>query len=175
MLSSRPAALRFLSDREGGWVDDPRDPGGATMRGVTLAVYRDWCARNGRLAPSKDGLRAISDADWNTIMTGLYWAPVAGDLLPVGADLMVFDMGVNSGVGTSSRMLQEVLRVKQDGRIGLITAAAADDYPPAYLVGVLWHRFELYYRSLTTLFPTFGKGWLARNDARRDLALSLAK
>ena len=62
---------------EGGWSDDPHDPGGATMRGVTLATYREY-----HPGASKDDLRHISDTDLQHIYRHGYWEPIKGDELP---------------------------------------------------------------------------------------------
>jgi len=77
---------------EGGWADHPKDPGGATMKGVTLATYRQYYPN-----ATKADLRKISDADLKMIYRTGYWDKVRGDDLPPGVDLMTFDVAVNSG------------------------------------------------------------------------------
>jgi lysozyme family protein len=85
--------LDFTLKYEGGWSDDPRDPGGATMKGVTLATYAAFKGR----AVSKAELKAISDVDLFAIYRQGYWQAVDGDELPTGPDLCLFDIAVNSG------------------------------------------------------------------------------
>ncbi len=49
-------ALAFTLGQEGGWSDDPNDPGGATNQGITLATFRDWCGAS----QTVDDLRDMS-------------------------------------------------------------------------------------------------------------------
>jgi len=42
-MSELDACLEFTLKEEGGYVNDKRDPGGATNMGITLATYRSWC------------------------------------------------------------------------------------------------------------------------------------
>ena len=86
------SSLAHVLKHEGGWADHPRDPGGATMKGVTLATYSDWLGRQA----TKDELRAISDEHLRTIYKARFWDAVRGDELPSGVDYVVFDMAVNS-------------------------------------------------------------------------------
>jgi lysozyme family protein len=114
---------------EGGWSNDPYDPGGATMRGVIQRVYDGW--RDGQRLPRRS-VRLIEDGELQAIYRANYWALVRGDELPAGVDLAVFDAGVNCGPGTAVRMLQQALGggLKADGHIGPATmAAVARTYP----------------------------------------------
>ena len=141
---------------EGFWSDHKSDPGGATMKGVTLAVFRKWYP-----GATKADLRAISDADVEKIYRVGYWNPVRGDDLPAGVDLAVFDFGVNSGVSRSAKYLQALVGVKQDGVIGPATLAAVKARGSANVVRSLCARRLSFVRGLST-FATFGKGWSRR-------------
>ena len=83
MKDNFDACLAKVLKHEGGWADHPKDPGGATMKGVTIAVFREYKGR----AVTKDELRAISDADLRAIYKAGYWDKVKGDDLPRGLDL----------------------------------------------------------------------------------------
>lgn len=169
-----PAALAMVLGFEGGWTDDPYDPGGPTNKGITLATYARETGTEitadtfGRL---KAELRAIPDDLVARIYRERYWRSCRAPDLPPALALFHFDTAVNMGVPTAARLLQQALGVEVDGEIGPITLAAARD---AALVPTLDRYAELRrrrYRSLST-FWRFGRGWLRRLD--RALAHSKA-
>ncbi len=121
-----------IVDREGGFVDDPDDPGGATNYGVTLATLR-------RLGIDLDGDGSVGIADLRRLgrdqaveifVRHFFLAPGL-DGLPEALQAPVFDMYVNAG-SNAVRILQQLLRemgydVVVDGLIGPQTRAAAHD------------------------------------------------
>jgi lysozyme family protein len=154
---------------EGGFSDNPDDPGGATMRGITLAEFREFY-HNPQL--SIDDLKNITVPQQEEIYEKAYWQAVSADLLPAGVDLSVFDMGVNAGVGTSIRQLQKAVDATIDGIIGPVTLHLVDtSYDIAILVN-LWSVQTAYYRALRG-FEEFGQGWLKRAAWRLQAALAL--
>ena len=109
------------------------------------------------------------------IYRSLYWNRLRADALPPGVDLSVFDMGVNTGIRRSARLLQQALGFtgeKVDGSIGPETLATADRFNAPSLVNNLADRQTAYYRSLAN-FRIFGTGWLRRTNARRNAALAM--
>ena len=118
------ACLAFTLQQEGGFVDDPYDPGGATNMGITLATYREWFPQ----ATVAD-LRVIDSATVSEIYENDYWFASDADQFASGVDLMMFDMAVNAGPARAAKLLQQCLGVAQDGRIGPITLAAAKRKP----------------------------------------------
>ena len=149
--------LAEVLKHEGTWADHPKDPGGATMKGVTLATYRAFKKRD----VTKDELRNISDADLQAIYRERYWNATRCDDLPPGVDLMVFDLAVNSGPGRAIKFLQASVGTTADGVFGPATLEAVKKLPPAEIIIRLRNRRERFFRSLDT-FPTFGRGWLRR-------------
>src|SRR5690606_33792979 len=113
-------ALSLVLKHEGGWADHPSDPGGATMKGVTIGTFRRYVKPNA----TKDDLRRITDEQVATVYRKHYWNAVRADDLPAGADYAVFDFAVNSGPSRAAKYLQAVLGVAQDGKIGPQTLAA---------------------------------------------------
>ncbi|EKF39961.1 hypothetical protein NA8A_23352, partial [Nitratireductor indicus C115] len=107
-------ALPLVLKHEGGWADNPKDPGGATMNGVTLATFRRYVKADA----SKADLRAISDDQVATVYYRHYWAAVNAQALPSGIDYAVFDFAVNSGPARAARYLQSIAGVSVDGRVG---------------------------------------------------------
>ena len=113
---------------EKGFSNRPKkaDPGGPTNLGITLKTLRAW--RNDKTLGIAD-IQALTKDEAIEIYRAQYWNPIRGDELPLGVDWAVFDFAVNSGPGRAVRELQELLSVKQDGIIGLITLNAIKNYP----------------------------------------------
>ena len=65
---------------EGGWSDHPSDPGGATMKGVTLRTYAAWRKLHGQPEPTKADLKVISDDEVSAIFKAQYWDAARCDL-----------------------------------------------------------------------------------------------
>lgn len=154
---------------EGGWADHPSDPGGATMRGVTLDTFRKFYGQ-GR---TKDDLRNISSTQLTHIYKVGYWDRIKGDWLPAGIDFAVFDAAVNSGVSRGSKWLQAALDVKQDGCIGPNTLAraslVASLYGPDTVIEDICRRRLAFLKGLGT-WSVFGKGWERRVSSVRITA-----
>lgn len=155
---------------EGGFVHHPRDPGGATNRGITLATLADWRGRD--VTPAD--VQAMTEAEAREIYRARYWNAVQGDHLPAGVDLAVFDLAVNSGVGRAARMLQQQLGVQVDGAIGPRTLAAVGRVNAARLTGDICRARLAFLRGLST-WDVFGKGWEARVVAVQRAALEMAR
>lgn len=168
MKSNFDLCLREVLRHEGLWADHPRDPGGATMKGITIGTYAQWKGRK----VTKAELRAISDAEVAAIYRRKYWDKVRGDDLPSGLDLVAFDAAVNSGPARGARWLQQALGVADDGKIGPATLARAHaSYAPAVIERAVGFRLAFLKRLKT--WPTFGKGWSRRVEAVRGYALAL--
>lgn len=150
------ACLAVTLPHEGGWADHPKDPGGATMKGITLGTFRRYVP-----GASKSDLRAISDKWVELIYRDGYWEPVRGDDLPAGVDLAVFDFGVNSGPSRAARHLQAAVGVTQDGKIGSGTIGAVFARSAVEVVKAVCARRLGFVRGLST-FSTFGRGWSRR-------------
>lgn len=168
MQNNFEKALALVLEDEGGWSDHPQDKGGATMKGVTQAVYDSYRKVRGR---GPQSVKFISEQELRAIYKFQYWDKVHGDFLPSGLDYAVFDFAVNSGVSRASKYLQAVLGVAQDGVIGARTLAAISN--PISAINALLDRRMGFLRNLRT-FLTFGKGWTRRVQGVRAHALDMA-
>jgi len=171
--SFEPSLAEVLAS-EGGWSEHPSDPGGATMKGITLGTFKQW---RGTRHLTKLDLQQISDVEVRAIYRVRYWNEVEGDLLPHGIDHFVMDMGVNAGTRRSAIFLQRAAGMdiaQQDGAIGPRTLAAVKRVAPEVVMSLLAKMHEQHYRGLHT-FKTFGKGWLARLERRIALANELLR
>jgi len=162
-------SLALVLKSEGGWSDNPKDPGGATMKGVTLANFRRYVKADA----TKDDLRHITDAQVATVYRRFYWDAVAGAELPDGVDYATFDFAVNSGPSRAAKYLQGVLGILQDGRIGPATVKAAQGKKPDAVVNALCDARLSFLQRLPT-WGDFGKGWTSRVTSVRSAALAMA-
>lgn len=159
--SNYKPSLSLVLCHEGGYVNHPKDPGGATNQGVTQAVYDAYRKLKGLPLQS---VKLISSAEVAEIYQKQYWRQVKGDDLPAGLDYAVFDFGVNSGVSRAIRYLQRLVGVEDDGVIGNATLSAT--YEAARkneetLIATYCANRLAFLKSLGT-FATFGKGWTRR-------------
>lgn len=156
---------------EGGFSNHPKDPGGATMKGVTQRVYDAFRSNTGK---PKQSVAKISEAEVEAIYKLQYWDMVSGDDLPAGVDLAVFDYAVNSGTGRAAKALQKVLGVKQDGQIGQLTLKRVEDVEADALVVAICKERLAFVQRLST-WATFGKGWRRRIMGDQDGAQTADK
>lgn len=164
-------ALAAVLIHEGGYVNHPKDPGGATNKGVTQAVYDQWRRKAGKPVQS---VRDITTAELGAIYRSGYWDAASCDKLPPGVSYMIFDLAVNSGPGRAAKFLQECAGVVADGKIGPKTLDAVNAMKRSDLIRALQRRRERFYRGLPT-FATFGKGWMRRLDEVTAQSLAWAR
>ena len=162
--------LAFVLAAEGGYIDDPLDPGGATNLGITLKVLTDWR----HSAVTKQDVMRLSRDEAAAIYRAHYWNVVRGESLPAGVDLMVFDAAVNLGAGRSARMLQAIVGTTQDGSIGPATVSATVAARPTDTIEALAIKRSDYYHSLST-FDHFGAGWIKRVTNAKALAVQMTQ
>lgn len=153
---------------EGGFSDHPKDTGGMTNLGITRATYEQWV---GRHVTDKE-MKALTLKDVEPIYRKNYWDRVRGDELPVGVDLAVFDLAVNSGTSTAVKFLQNAVNVPSDGILGPKTMAAVNGFDPEELIEQVCQERMMFLRKLSS-WPTFGKGWTNRINGIEDSAKKL--
>jgi lysozyme family protein len=163
------AALKLVLKHEGGWSDHPSDPGGATMKGVTLANFRRFVKPDA----TKSDLRKITDAQIAVVYRRHYWDAVLGAELPSGVDYAVFDFAVNSGPSRAAKYLQRIVGAVQDGKIGPATLKAVRARKAENVVTQLCDARLAFVQSLRT-WSVFGKGWERRIADVKTTALKWA-
>ena len=140
-------AFTRLIDSEGGYANDPQDPGGETKFGISKRSYPDEDIANLTL----DGAKAIYLRD--------FWIPL-GDAHPA-IKFQCFDFAVNSGIGTAIRKLQLAVGVADDGHWGPKSAAALASMDLNDVLMRFAAQRLLFMTSLST-WDEFGKGWARR-------------
>lgn len=141
-------AFEHVIGIEGGYSNDPKDPGGETKYGVSKRAYPDEDIKNLSIERAK----IIYRMD--------YWNKIKGDDLPYPLNMFVFDAAVNQGIVPAIDMLQKTLGVARDGILGVTTIKAAQDARGQAMSMYLADRALRY--TGTRNFDQYGRGWLRR-------------
>ncbi len=161
-------AFERLIGVEAGFTKDPKDPGNwtsgrvnvgelkGTKYGIAASTYPHEDIANLTLERAK----SIYYVDW--------WLAAGGDVLDSAIMYQLWDFAINSGMGNAKRMLQRTVGVTDDGKVGPVTLAAVskidlNDFLFKYNANKI-----RYYTSLTTLWPTYGRGWMNRTATNLD-------
>jgi len=142
------AVIPILLAEEGGYVDDPNDPGGATNFGISQRSY-----------PALD-IQSITQAQASQIYFTDYWVKGNCNTIPYPLCAYHFDACVNQGITEATKILQHTVGVPQDGVAGpqTMSCVAALNRSNYYLY--LVNRFAAY-RGLAE-YPLYGVGWVNR-------------
>ena len=172
-MSDFQTALRHVLMSEGGFVNNPKDPGGMTNLGVTARTWEDWVGH----APSEKEMRELTPEKVAPLYKRKYWDAIKGDDLPNGISYCVFDCAVNSGPGRAVKLLQQAIGVNADGAIGHATLATVRAHcvtpedTKALITDFCNNRLK-FWQSLNT-FATFGAGWTRRGNEVKEAALKM--
>jgi len=163
-------AIAFVLGQEGGYTDDPIDPGGETNHGITYETLQKAMFLG--LVPSTATPRTLTREEAIAIYRALYWTKIKGDELPPAVAFACFDCGVNQGTDTAARLLQQTLNITDDGVVGDNTVKAAWAQLSERLIDEFTaKRLLRYFRTKNV--DRFGFGWIRRavGTHRRALAL----
>lgn len=133
---------------EGGYVNDPRDPGGETKYGISKRAY-----------PSLDIANLSQEQAANIYYTD-YWIKGQCQAIPAPLCAYHFDACVNQGIAAANKILQQTVGVKEDGVVGPVTLQACARLPSAQHYLYLVNRFA-HYRGLAG-WEVYGTGWTNR-------------
>jgi lysozyme family protein len=142
-------ALQFVLKHEGGYVNDPRDPGGETKYGISQRAF-----------PGLD-IKNLTVEQAGEIYRAQYWLRIRGDELPAGIGLLAFDMAVNMGCTAAVKALQRAVGASPDGVLGPRTLHALAASSEADVIRQMGQIRAAQYVRLPT-FPVHGVGWLNR-------------
>ncbi len=169
MLSTYSKTMRQIAIFEGGYVNHPKDPGGATNFGITQAVY-DAYRKSKKL--SQQSVKSISSAEVEDIYKTRYADKIRYFDLPEGVDFAVMDAAVNSGVSRGSRWLQRAVGAVADGKVGNQTIEATQAADALKTIKKIYQTRSSFLHSLK-IFSTFGKGWMRRLATGEAFAVDL--
>lgn len=155
-MSDFDRAFAFVIGAEGGYSNDPHDPGGETKYGI--ADHSD-----GVIDGKHEGvpIKEISLEGAKGIYRRDYWAPARCDHFPWPLSAMVFDAAVNQGVKAALLTLQKTLGVAQDGIVGPNTLGAVKRADLRELCALYLADRALRYTG-TRNFDRYGRGWFKR-------------
>ncbi|MGH1578986.1 holin-associated N-acetylmuramidase [Planktotalea sp.] len=177
------AIAEEIVQREGGYVNDPDDPGGATNHGVTIHTMRRLgldLNEDGRV--NNADVRQLSRAQAIDIFIAHYFEKPKISQLPEALHASVFDMNVNAG-SNGVKILQRLVskmgfECRADGAIGPMTIAAvarAFDVAPHHLADAYAIERRNYYFRLADKRAASRKyartraggkgGWIRRAEA----------
>jgi lysozyme family protein len=154
-------AIEFVLKEEGGYVNDPVDPGGETNWGIAKRYHFDIDIKNLKREQAIDIYRRE------------YWDECRCDELPPAMAVSVFDCAVNQGTTKAKRLLQISVGANVDGFIGPKTVAAAHKAGRDGVVRFLASRLMEYARIMleTPGKTRFGLGWMRRVVRLADIVL----
>tara|TARA_R100001244_G_C5161867_1_gene131075 strand:- start:16 stop:492 length:477 start_codon:yes stop_codon:yes gene_type:complete len=141
--------ISAVLEHEGGYVNDPDDPGGETKYGISKKTFPDV------------DIKSLTVEQAIDIYKKEYWKPSKVEMLPDRLWSIYFDMAVNMGIKRACEILQKAcnhknrFRIKVDGRLGRNTANAAKGLEPERL-----QSFRVkYYADLVNRKPKLEKYW----------------
>lgn len=154
-----PAFVRVIDEvlpLEGGYSEDPLDPGGETNFGITRSFAIDMGS------PLID-LKTLQRPQAKAIYYVL-WSRLRLETFPYVLQFQVMDFAVNSGGGTAIRYLQICLHLADDGRWGPISAARLAAFPPEHYpsLAINYIAGRLSYMTRCSAWEHDGRGWANR-------------
>lgn len=149
--------IPFIKSWEGGFANHPKDPGGATMKGITLATFRSVYGS----ARTVQDLKNMTDEQWHHIFKTLYWDRWKADNIKSQslANLLVDWVWASGAHGITK--VQQLLGVVSDGIVGPKTLTALNSKDSHTFFETVFNRRKRFIESCNG-FATFGKGWLNR-------------
>lgn len=148
-----------LIGNEGGYSNDPKDPGGETNHGVTWPTLRAAIAA--KIVPASTTIKTLKREQSKAIYFELFWKRCNADKMIDGVAFQVFDFAVNSSIETAVRKLQVALGVADDGQWGPVSQKACDSASESDVIfRYLAERLD-FMRKLKN-WPDHGKGWAGR-------------
>ena len=150
--------VNFILQQEGGFTDDPNDPGGPTNFGLIAS----------------DGIdpHTVTRDQAIAVYRTKYWTATKADQLPPAVAIVYADAAVNQGAFAAAKMLQQAAGVTVDGNVGPATINAAIRANPHDLSQELTARRLVRYAT-TAHFDHFGLGWMRRAVAALTLSSTL--
>lgn len=165
------AYIPLLRKIEGGFVNDPDDPGGATNKGITLKTFEIFAQSLLGIEPTLENLKALTDSQAAKIFKVGWWNKMKGNKIK-SQDVaeIVIDHSIHSNRRVATKMAQRVMNrlgqfLVDDGVFGTLTLKAINTVNPAKFHKLYKKARIEYYKRLTDLKPRLRKflpGWINR-------------
>lgn len=154
--------IEIILKNEGGYVNDPADPGGETNFGISKRSFPDL------------DIKSLTKEYAKAIYKHVYWKPLnMSGIENINSALQIFDYAVNAGLSRSIRTAQRLAGVRVDGVIGPVTVDAINKMDDVFLKRFIHARKE-YYRYLADRKPEMKKflqGWLNRVEHTKIIVI----
>ena len=176
MQNNFTSSLGLTLKNEGGYTNDPRDPGnrlpdgraGSTNLGVTQLHWELFIGKK----VTQDDMRRLTADTVAPFYKKQYWDNCNCDDMPAGLDYCLFDFAVNAGGGTARRILQQSLGVETDGTIGPATLSKISESSINDVIDKFTFTKKEYYKTLRD-FTIYGLGWIKRCDVVRNQSIAM--
>ena len=153
-----------------GFANDPDDLGGATMCGVTLATFAEYCRRKGYPRPTIVRLKAIKYKEWLEILKTMFWDKWKADQINNESIALILVDWVWGSGKYGITIPQKAIGVTADGIVGPKTIAAVNAKDPKQLFDLIRKERLAYIERICRSRPTnlkYKRGWLNRlNDIK---------
>lgn len=157
MNSAQDFIARVL-ETEGGYVNDPLDPGGETNFGITQPMLKDAIAQG--VVPPGTSIANLIKEQAASIYYALVWKADGLDQFSPALGFQVLDMAVNSGIHEARITLQRAAGVTPDGEVGPQTIAAVQRQGPQFVCRFIAERLDFLARLPGWAHD--GRGWAHR-------------
>lgn len=168
MLNNFVACLNAFWTFDGVRADDAPGEKFATSYGVTEFSWNDAVAAGIVSGDMNDGTRD----DYALVLRVNFWERNAGDSLPAGVDLMVFNDATLSGDRHAATLLQRIVGVEPDGVIGPLTLAGVAGWDATRLIAAMVAADDVYLAALRNA-PLYLKGWTRRELYMQTTAIKM--
>lgn len=176
-MSEFDLAIDFVLRNEGGFVNDPNDPGGATSYGISLR----WLKTVGQLDADITGdgqidledIRELTKEKAKLLYKKYWWDKYGYEKInDQSVANKILDMSINMGAVQAHKIAQRALFsingyncIKVDGIIGLNTLTEINDAISLIYLAALKSEMAGFYRELIATkkqFEIYRNGWLKR-------------
>lgn len=169
-------ALKVILSYEGDFVNHPKDPGGATNKGITQRTFDSWRHRKGMQINS---VANITESEVSAIYREDFWSPMSCDSFAYPIALILFDTAVHWGVHGALGLIAEALSKPATLPLKSIIASALLSLkaPQALAEKIIAQRKAFRYNRVkkNPSQIVFLQGWLNRDSKLLSLAISSLK
>lgn len=172
-------SIGYVLAKEGGYADNPADPGGPTFWGISLRFLQsEGVDIDGDGDTDIEDIQALTRTRAIVLYAEKFWEPMKLDMLKGQAvATRVLDMSVNMGIRRGVKIAQrafneikkeDIPKLKVDGKLGPKTRRALDSVSPVKMMKALRAAHEAFYVSLVEKRPDleeFLPGWINRARA----------
>lgn len=179
-MSAWDQAIKFVLDYEGGYVNNPADPGGETFRGISRKNWPLWAGwphvDNVRNSPDFPNLLMADEKLTQLVMDfyrEVFWNAIHGDELPDHWAIATFDCAVNQGIKRAIRLMQVAVNIEADGVVGPVTVSAVHKANHSRLEKLLALRAVEYVHLILEkpALGVWGFNWMLRLFRLSELVL----